>query len=797
MMHRVVVGLLLSTSFSFTCGFLFPSNARVKSRLYTSPDVNGPILDKIPWQFQPLFRAATNATMPRSAVSLDMADDPDPFRYVWGTWIVAEALEVLMDRINEVRVANQYVYDTFPQNTATRLRVASGQDWDCILHVLPEDTFWIGSWPMGSWAVVKTLIGVTEIAALRGPDHDGRYEIQTTRDLRGDGDGTLARGAFSGGSDCIKYVGGSLRQYTGKAPKTILLEFVIRPPIGTEPEEMESLQGALEDTLAVATTEVEKRQAMIVTEEKNKQEETMAPRAIKKTEESEDTLAVIVREEEEKQEPAAPQAPKKNSLGAAMGLNFDKVGGLDQQLDAIARRVLASRANPMAARRLGVSHVRGILLSGPPGCGKTLLARELARILGVREPQIVNGPEILDKFIGEAEKKIMELFAPAEQEYREFGDESALHMIILDEIDAIARKRGSRTSGTTGVRDSVVNELLAKMDGIKEATNVVVVGLTNRPELLDPALLRPGRLEVQLRVELPDLSGRRDILRIHTRLMREAGAMSPAAVDLIEDISEYGMAARTEHFSGAEIAGLVRSAASFALARTIEMEQNVQEAGIVSVGDLEQALMEVRPAFGKQDELLRMRFPLGISPCSLPIKRIMRDLERFTTPLPSEVPRLQSLLLVGAGGKGGAGATALAAWAASQASASGAADYVRFVTALDLLSEGGGGDEARASALVERFTEAREMSHSLLVLDDVDQLCAGSGPGGYSSIVLATLRALLRLPPANASTAKAGGQSTTKRGGGKTIHILAATSRSDAACLTLHELFDETIGKSF
>jgi hypothetical protein len=122
---------------------------------------------------------------------------------------------------------------------------------------------------------------------------------------------------------------------------------------------------------------------------------------------------------------------------------------------------------------------------------------------------------------------------------------------------------------------------------------------------------------------------------------------------------------------------------------------------------------------------------------------------------------------------------------------------VRFVTALDLLSEGGGGDEARASALAERFAEAREMSHSLLVLDDVDQLCAGSGPGGYSSIMLATLRALLRLPPANASTAKAGGQSKTKRGGGKTIHILAATSRSDAACLTLHELFDETIGKSF
>jgi vesicle-fusing ATPase len=155
-----------------------------------------------------------------------------------------------------------------------------------------------------------------------------------------------------------------------------------------------------------------------------------------------------------------------------MGMDFTKVGGLDQQLNDIARRVLASRANPQAAKRLGVSHVRGILLSGPPGCGKTLLARELAQLLGAREPQIVNGPEILDRFIGEAERKVRDLFAPAEQEYREAGDDSALHIIVLDEMDAIARKRGSMTSDTTGVRDSVVNQLLAKMDGVKEASNV-------------------------------------------------------------------------------------------------------------------------------------------------------------------------------------------------------------------------------------------------------------------------------------------------------------------------------------
>ena len=104
------------------------------------------------------------------------------------------------------------------------------------------------------------------------------------------------------------------------------------------------------------------------------------------------------------------------------------------------RRVLASRADPEAARRLGISHVRGILLSGPPGCGKTLLARELSRSLGAREPQIVNGPEILDKFGGEAEKRVRDLFAPAEAEWAAAGDASELHVIIWTRW---TRSRGS------------------------------------------------------------------------------------------------------------------------------------------------------------------------------------------------------------------------------------------------------------------------------------------------------------------------------------------------------------------
>lgn len=446
--------------------------------------------------------------------------------------------------------------------------------------------------------------------------------------------------------------------------------------------------------------------------------------------------------------------------------------------------------------------MRGILLSGPPGCGKTLLARELSALLGAREPQIVDGPSILDKFVGEAEKNIRALFRPAEVEYDQVGDKSALHVIILDEMDAIGRKRGSVSGDTTGVRDSVVNQLLAKMDGVKEANNVLVVGLTNRPELLDPALLRPGRLEVQLRVELPDAAGRRDILRIHTRRMKEAGGLSAQAVDMIEDLGDEGLPARTEYFTGAELAGLVRSAASFALARTME-ENDTDDSGIIGAADLTASLKEVRPALGKQDEVLERRFPFGIVPFSDSMERVMRDLKRFTS-IPKilssaskVVPSLQSILVVGYGQRGGSGATALACWAAAQASSAGDANYVRLVTSLDLLSSSGE-ESARAAALVDRFIEASEMPNSLLVLDDVDQICAGSGPNGYSSIMISTLRALLRSPPSSTNVARAGGHSATKSQDdgmhrARSMRIIAATSRTDAACCVLNELFDETV----
>ena len=436
-------------------------------------------------------------------------------------------------------------------------------------------------------------------------------------------------------------------------------------------------------------------------------------------------------------------------------------------------------------------------------------------MLGAREPQIVNGPEILDKFIGEAEKNVRALFRPAEIEYDQVGDASALHVIVLDELDAIARRRGSVSGDSTGVRDSVVNQLLSKMDGVKEANNVLVIGLTNRPELLDPALTRPGRLEVQLRVELPDIKGRRDILRIHTRHMKEEGGLDIKTLAALEDISsDNGIPAKTEYFTGAELAGLVRSAASFAIARVVDQDNTGDT--MVVIDDFEKALSEVRPVLGKQDDVLESRFPYGISPCSDAMERLMRDIRRFTS-TPSYLTEhhlsptygideatsrrpsstLQSLLLVGDGYKGGTGATAMACWAASQASTNGEADFVRLITSLDLLTDSND-ESARAQAMVERFSEATSMSKAILIFDDIDQICAGQGPGGYSSLMLSTLRALLRSPTVRSQNTSSDGfdidgDFSKSKSQAKSFSVIASTSRTDAICTILHELFDETL----
>jgi vesicle-fusing ATPase len=300
--------------------------------------------------------------------------------------------------------------------------------------------------------------------------------------------------------------------------------------------------------------------------------------------------------------------------------SFEKygVGGLDDEFLTIFRRVFASRmVAPEVVQKLGMRHVKGMLLYGPPGTGKTLVAKQLGRLLNAHPPKIVNGPEILQRFVGQSEENMRDLFAPAEKEFKGKGDKSRLHVIIFDEIDAIMKARGSGGATASVVHDNVVNQLLTKLDGMQSLDNVLVVGITNRRDLLDPAVLRPGRLELQVEVGLPDFRGRRQIFNIHTARARASNLLGDC-VDM------NALAAMTANYSGAEIKGLVGAAQSHALARYLaafretvsssESEfpsESANESVVVTMEDFSKALFEVRPALGADEEALDALRPLG------------------------------------------------------------------------------------------------------------------------------------------------------------------------------------------
>ncbi|CAI8035308.1 Vesicle-fusing ATPase [Geodia barretti] len=290
------------------------------------------------------------------------------------------------------------------------------------------------------------------------------------------------------------------------------------------------------------------------------------------------------------------------------------IGGLDKEFSDIFRRAFASRVFPPdVVEQLGMKHVRGILLYGPPGTGKTLMARQIGKMLHAREPKIVNGPEVLNKYVGESESNIRLLFAEAETEQKKMGINSALHIIIFDELDAICKQRGT-VGGGTGVHDTVVNQLLAKIDGVEQLNNILLIGMTNRKDLIDDALLRPGRLEVQMEISLPSEKGRLEILHIHTALMRKNKKLH-SEVDLKH------LAEKTRNFSGAEIEGLVRSAVATAMNRMINASDKVlvgrndAEKLIVTNADFEHGLQfDVKPAFGISEEQLDRYVFNGIIP---------------------------------------------------------------------------------------------------------------------------------------------------------------------------------------
>lgn len=445
---------------------------------------------------------------------------------------------------------------------------------------------------------------------------------------------------------------------------------------------------------------------------------------------------------------ASSRRPAANSI-IQPGFKFEDmgIGGLDTEFSAIFRRAFASRIFPPGlVERLGIQHVRGILLYGPPGTGKTLIARQIGKMLNAREPKVINGPEVLNKYVGQSEENIRLMFADAEKEYKEKGDESGLHIIIFDELDAVCKQRGSGTGGT-GVGDSVVNQLLSKLDGVDQLNNILLIGMTNRMDMIDEALLRPGRLEVHMEISLPDEAGRAQILKIHTTKMRTNNVLEG-------DVNVEELAKLTKNFSGAEINGLVKAASSYAFSRHIKVGTMASinpdvENMKVNRGDFLHALDEVKPLFGAAEEELGQRVRGGIIHFSPFINDILEEARLFINQVRKGSTPVLSVALHG---PPGSGKTALAAKMAMDSQF----PFIKLVSPEDMV---GFSEMQKVQQLDKTFRDAYKSALSIIVIDNIELLVdwVPIGPR-FSNSVLVALKVLLAKQPPKVSALRVSGQ---------------------------------------
>ncbi len=230
---------------------------------------------------------------------------------------------------------------------------------------------------------------------------------------------------------------------------------------------------------------------------------------------------------------------------------WNDIGGLEKEIKQVREIVELPLKNPESFNRLGIEPPKGLLLYGPPGTGKTLLAKAVAT---ESEASFISikGPEFLSKWVGESEKAVRETFKKAKQ--------VKPAIIFFDEIDAIVSKRG-RGNGSSRVVERVISQLLTEMDGLEELEGIMTIGATNRPDLVDPALLRPGRFDRIVQVSPPGEEARYEIFKVHTREM-----------SIGSNVSLKKLAKETENYSGADIAAVCKEAAMIALRQNVKAE---------------------------------------------------------------------------------------------------------------------------------------------------------------------------------------------------------------------------------
>ncbi|ARM75803.1 CDC48 family AAA ATPase [Acidianus manzaensis] len=402
------------------------------------------------------------------------------------------------------------------------------------------------------------------------------------------------------------------------------------------------------------------------------------------------------------------EEPMKSSGEGYPKVTWEDIGDLEDVKSKIREIVELPMKHPEIFQRLGIEPPKGVLLYGPPGVGKTLLARALASEIGAYFTSI-NGPEIMSKFYGESEERLRQIFEEAEK--------NAPSIIFIDEIDAIAPKREE----TTGeVEKRVVSQLLTLMDGIKGRGKIVVIAATNRPDAIDPALRRPGRFDREIEIRPPDVKARKEILQVHTRNM-----------PLTEDVNLDDIAEMTNGYTGADLAALAKEAAMSSLRRFMEAGKiNLDQGQIpadllkelkVSMNDFLDAMKSIQPTLLREVyvEVPKVRWSDigGLDNVKQQLKEAIEWQIKFPNAFAKAGIRAPKGVLLY--GPPGTGKTMLAKAVATESGANFIA-----VRGPEVLSKWVGESE---KAIREIFRRARQTAPTVVFFDEIDSIAPMRG----------------------------------------------------------------------
>ncbi|MCV0373111.1 MAG: CDC48 family AAA ATPase [Nitrosarchaeum sp.] len=407
------------------------------------------------------------------------------------------------------------------------------------------------------------------------------------------------------------------------------------------------------------------------------------------------------------------------SVDRKVRVTYEEVGGLRHEVKAMREIVELPLKHPELFARLGVEPHSGILLYGPPGCGKTLIAKVLASESEANMYSI-NGPEIMNKYYGETEAKIRDIFKEAK--------DNSPSIIFIDEIDAIAPKREEAYGD---VEKRVVAQLLALMDGLNERGNVIVLGATNRPESVDPALRRPGRFDREFEISVPNEDGRLEILLIHTRGM-------PVA----DDVDLKDLASELHGYTGADIKSLCREAAMKSIRRylpeidleTEKIPSEVLQSMQIKLIDFYDAMHEVVPTAMREFYVERPKVWWRDVGGLEDVKSALTDNLILAMKEPTKFTKMGIKPPKGAliYGPPGCGKTLIARALATETGAN-----MILVRGPEILSKWVGESE---KAVREIFRKAKASSPCVVIFDELDSLAKyKSGEGGVSETVLSQL----------------------------------------------------------